>query len=382
MSDTITAAYEDYYLGQKARIDQTQSVALVHRLVSALRTEFPDDLSGYLELNDRLFGLWEQYCGQSDPENWEYFSTSGSSRSAPRKYQVGPYANLWVQALWEMTRFPLGWRVIVNLNPIFNRDTPLRVVADSAGLPQHIVTCSLAAPNSLPELLDVFRHFLTQYPAYSILSTPDAFLYLNRQEAFQEFVIENRRRINLMSQLWEPFYSKTFLLNQGVHCSDAMVDWTTGLNFHTCSTGEQHTYPLFATSGDRRVNLMNLMPTPELGPGRDDDLFEPLSVAKCACGQNRLVYRFVPHQPTAVRTANGEIVYDVELAEQLTSQLHCVQFIQERDIVTIFYRCEGELRDEELLRDYFERRGFQVHWKPDDSYSIGIKRPVFYQYRT
>ncbi len=380
MSYELTTAYQEYCELQKKEHSLQQSIAAIHRLALLFTTEFPADMNSYQELNDQLYTVWQQYAGHTIPENHRVFSTTGSTRNGKRYYKFGPHPDLWIQAMWELTRMPLGWRTIVKLDSHINQDAPLTMTADPTGLYQQLISCGPFHHQLTLELIELLSQLLTEYPAISLISVPDSFLYLNRHPEFQEFLVENCERINLMSQHWEPFYACQHLRNKGVHFNDTMGDWTTGLFFYTCRDGFQHSYPTFATSGKERVNVLNLMPTPELGPGTEEDLVEPLSISGCSCGRNRLNFRFLPHQATAMRPPIGGVLYDPALAEQLKSRFLSLQFIQENETLIIRYRVEGAMQDRELLEDYFRPHGYQIQWQPNDIYAVGTKRPVFYRY--
>ena len=380
MIDELVNAYQEYCELQMDSHSIPQSIAAIHRIGLLYSSGFPADMNSYQELNNRLYDIWKSYVGRTVPENHRVFSTTGSTRNGRRQYKFGPHPDLWIQAIWELTRMPLGWRTIVKLDSHMNHNAPLSIADDPSGLYQHLISCGPFHQDLLIELISLLRQLLSEYPEISLISVPDSFLYLNQQAVFQEFVVENRDRINLMSQHWEPFYPRRKLEQLGVHFNDALGDWTTGLFFYTCRAGHRHTYPTFATRGKERVNLLNLMPTPELGSGSEEDLFEPYSVSPCNCGRNRLNFRFLPHQATAMRPPAGGILYDPELAERLTSSFLSLQFIQEDDTLIIRYRVEGAMQDRELLEDYFRPHGYQIQWQPNDIYAVGTKRPVFYRY--
>ncbi|MEZ6035757.1 MAG: hypothetical protein R3C17_21880 [Planctomycetaceae bacterium] len=380
MSAQLPAAYEEYCELQTSEHSLQQSIGAIHRLALLFSSEFPVDMSSYESLNDQLYSIWQRYVGKTLPENHRVFSTTGSTRNGRRQYKFGPHPDLWIQAMWELTRMPLGWRTIVKFDSHMNHNAHLTVTADPVGLYQQLISCGPLGDQPTRDLIAILRQLLSEYEAISLISVPDSFLYLNRHPVFQEFIIQNSARINLMSQHWEPFYPRAELRDCGVHFNDTLGDWTTGLFFYTCRDGFRHCYPTFATSGKERINLLNLMPTPELGPGTEEDLVEPISVSACSCGRNRLDFRFIPHQATAMRPPAGGILYDLELAEQLTSRFLSLQFIQENETLIIRYRVEGGMRDRELLEDYFRPHGYQIQWQPNDIYAVGTKRPVFYRY--
>lgn len=378
MSDAIADAYETYCRTQMAKVGGQQSVSSIRYLASSLRMEFPPTLAEYHALTNRLLEIWQESVGRTDINDSEDFKTAGTTRGVSRLYKFGPSPQLWVWAMWQLTRYPFDWRVVIKLQTVWEPNQRMTVAPHSEGLYQFVITCGIPCREWLGELLTVLRQFLGQFPAITLMAVPDSFLYFNQRLEFQEFVIENRGRVNLMSWNWESFYKKRWLIDNGVHFNDAMIDWATGLNFYTCRAGYQHTLPIFAEDADRRINLLNLMPPPDYWGSTKEDFFEPIAVIRCLCGQNRLEYRFVPHQSVAIKTTAGKFIYDTALAELLTSDFQSLQFIQAGKQVTIFCTYESENHDRDLLENYFAERGFAVQWKLNESYTIvGPKRLVF-----
>lgn len=378
--DRLAAAYQDYCEINAGDPSPVARVTAMHRLAMLFRTEFPADLEEYWDLNDRLYGIWQRSVGRANPDNQRIFQTTGSTRNGSRRYPFGPDPDLWIQAIWELTRFPLGWRTVVKLDPVSNQNARVTISASPKDIYQYIIQCGPLGESVAEELISTLKNLLSIHPAISLISVPDSFLYLNRHPEFQDFVVAHRDQVNLMSQHWEPFYARQDLERQGVHVNDALGDWTTGLFFTTCRTGMLHTLPTCGIKDRDRVNLLNLMPTPALGPGSEEDLFEPISVSSCSCGLNRLHFRFIPHQATALRPPNGGEIYDPGLAERLESKFLSLQFIQEGKTLNVYYRVEGELCDRDLLEEYFRPYGYQIQWRANDLYMVGTKRPVFYRY--
>lgn len=379
-TEQLVAAYRDYCESQVSGASTVTTVTAIRRLATLFQTHFPADIEAYWNLNDRMFEIWQRSVGRVNAGNSRIFKTTGSTRGASRVYPFGPHPELWIQAIWELTRYPLGWRTIVKLQPLPNPHADLTVRENPQDIYQYVIQCGPLRQSLVGELVRALQDLLSQHAPISLITVPDSFLYLNRQPAFQEFAIAHRERFNLMSQNWEPFYARQYLQQQGVHINDALGDWSTGLFYSTCRAGFLHTLPTCGISGKDRVNLLNLMPTPELGPGTEEDLFEPVSISRCACGRNRLDFRFVPHQATALRPPIDGILYDPGLAERLESSFRTLQFIQEAENLYIRYQVEGEMRDSALLEDYFRPHGYRIQFQPNDCYIVGNKRPVFYRY--
>jgi hypothetical protein len=231
MNNLISEAYHAYCVGQTSAVHPQENLILVRRLMSALRMEFPSTLEEYQSLTDRLLCIWQQSVGCTDPQDFEYFRTSGTTRGVQRVYRVGPNSQLWVWAMWQIMRYPFEWRVVVKLNVDWTSDQPPILMPHKEGLFQYVINCGLLNSTHVPDLLEILGWLLKRYANLSLLAVPDSFLYLNRQTLFQEFTLEHRLRLNLMSWMWEPFFAKEHLQNGGVHFSDAMIDWATGLNF-------------------------------------------------------------------------------------------------------------------------------------------------------
>jgi hypothetical protein len=378
MNNLIADAYHAYCVGQRAAVHPQENLILVRRLMSALRMEFPSTLAEYEVLSDQLLCIWQQYVGCTDPQDFEFFRTSGTTRGVQRIYRFGPNSQLWVWALWQIMRYPFEWRVVVKLNTDWTSEQMPTLAPHNEGLFQYVINCGILNSTYVPELLEILGRLLRQYTNLSLLAVPDSFLYLNRQPVFQQFALEHRHHFNLMSWMWEPFFARQELQRCGVHFSDAMIDWATGLNFFTCRAGYQHTCPIFARNESRLINLLNLMPPPGDWGIDDEDVFKAVDVERCECGANRLLYTFIPHQSVAMQTPSGQILYDIGLAERLNSMLQVVQFIQRENRVSVYYKAEGKFLDERLLESYFSNHGFDVRWCPNEVWTIvGPKRIPF-----
>jgi hypothetical protein len=376
MIDSLVEVYAGYCERHTIGRFHDAGFGTIRQLQQAFATMFPESLSEYLQLNDRLYAIWREHCGRSITPDFHGLRTSGSTRQVPRLYQFGPNFQFWRHAVWDLTRFPLGYREIISLYPSQASGQPISVYSK---LGRHVILCSPFNEPILKSLIGVLGQFLNDYPACSLNATPDTYLYLNNQAAFRDFAIENRDRFNLMSENWEPFYKQRELKENGVHINNPMMDWSTGLNFYTCFEGHQHVLPLFASGEGRRVNLLNLFPPVEIGFGDEDDLFIPESVSRCDCGLNRLNFQFLPHQATAIRTSHGEVIHDVALAEQLSSNFQGLQFVQRDDTIHVLYRTDGAFQDRELLNDYFSLRGFRLAWEPGKVLHLGSKCTTFYR---
>lgn len=379
-SSDYVAAYERYCECQTIEEYAEPPIMQVRRLMSAIAAYCPNDLREFQSTNDQLYAIWKKHVGRATSKDFREFRTSGSTHNAARHYRSGPYPELWIRALWSYSRHPLGFRELILLEPYHDQNPPVTVTHEPGTQYPYTIRCGPLNIQVLQEVIQIFRNILAQHPACTLIAVPDTLLYLNDQPLFQEFVVANCERFSLASQHWEPFFKRRYLRDQGVHINDVMTDWTTGFNFYTCREGQLHTFQTFATGEGRRVSLLNLMGTGPNVTKSEEDSVIPRRIVPCGCGQNRLEFEFIPHPTNLIRSADGQIVYEPDLAERLTTHLRGMQFLQENESIFIVYRADGEFRDADLLEDYFGKIGFRVNWKPNDLYPVGPKRPVFFRF--
>ncbi len=349
---------------------------ILPKLRSSIIYDFPRTIEEYRTRNDELYEIWAKHVGNIDGDDYRIFSTSGTTRKS-KHYQFGPNGTDLINMMWELTRFPFGPRQITKLNLIYNTNHNV-IMKGKKDIYDKTIDFGIINSNSVMSIIKELKGINDQF---SIITTPNVLLYMNDDTNFIDFIVSNKSRLNLLTQHWEPFYKKNMLINSGVHFSDTMGDWTTGIFFRTCIKGHQHTFKTYATRHNQRINLLNLAKT-EIRPVEFEDKIDEYDIIKCECGEHRLIYDFVPHSPTCIKL-NNEIIYDISLIENLESQYSNLQFIQQYDTILIKYIAD-HMKEQDInhLTSYFNRRGFNVIFQNDAELTISNKRPAFFQPNT
>ena len=96
-----------------------------------------------------------------------------------------------------------------DLIPTLTKTLRFKSLANPEDIYQHAISCGPLNQTRLSQVIGTLRRFLAEYPAISLISVPDSFLYLNAHTPhFKKFLVANRERINLVSQHWEAFYGQ------------------------------------------------------------------------------------------------------------------------------------------------------------------------------
>lgn len=169
------------------------------------------DFSQFRLYSDTLYRCWSDWPGKLDcVKLWTNGSTSGVRHSykfgppaiisAIERVQKGDFVNISARGRPNQQTF------------IFDHHNP-----DFTGLLAH-----LNRPRALK-------------------ARPFIWLYLTRQPRFLDFITKHRHLVSsIVTTDWEPFFSQSTLRQEGFWINNCMIDWQTGLNFHTCRAGHQH----------------------------------------------------------------------------------------------------------------------------------------------
>lgn len=369
---SLYQAYKDYYSSLVEPEKYTSSTGFVS-------SEFLDNLLGHFAdtcLDVSYFQLWQQYARQFPaivPRNRRHLlTTGGTTRNVRRWYFFGPHFDYVKRALWNMRMFPTGPSTIVPLVCRFKEKHEPRLVNGFSVLYSTSILSGRLDSDSIQPLIQILDSINGKV---TLLAEPDALLYLNKNPSFVEYCVRSKDRINLISQNWECFYRKQELVQQGVHVSDVMMDWSTGINFHMCSKRQYHVLPI--SIGQQ--NLLNLVPL-DVEWQANSDLFEPWGLVDCECGKKRLHFMYHQHYLANIGMANG---YDLNIAEKLETNFQSIQFHQNETYLTIFYEAETDITssDREFLTEYWSSFGYSVLWKEHEHYQTpGYKRPTFFRW--
>lgn len=378
MNNTILKAYEAYCAAQRHPAQLDKAIISIRWLGNSLVSEFPDTLEEYQSLVADMAACHKTVVGDVSPDRSERLRTSGTTTGKARHYEFNPLFQLWVDTTWRQLMYPFGWRPIVRLFLEWKTWQGVKLRPNEFGVHQYEARCGILNAAKARDLTGMLNSLFEKYPALMLQSVPDAYLYLNEDKFWQDYVIANKHRLSFNSSWWEPFYKKKALREAGVWFGNMMMDWPSGVNFFTCREGRQHVLPVFADSPDGPVNLLNLAPN-QLPNPTEIGGFVPKSVRRCPCGYNRLNFTHIPHPQTAIRTRDGEIVFDPMLAERLTGHYHIMQFIQSGNTIAVRYSADGPFTDQAMLTGYFEEKGFDVTFEQSAGEDIFGKRIVFFK---
>ena len=343
-------------------------------LKNLLRHSFPSTLSDYNSFQLQLHEIWE--CSLYEPINFKSFFTSGTSSNKPRKYKFGPRPDQWITCLWELMVYQFGWRPIVNLRPNSPNKPRLWLKTKNHGLYQWQFEVYRFNNQDVLELIKFLDNFIKEYGYVTLAALPEAYLYLNQTPIFLDFAEKHRDRLNHLSWCWEPFFNNKSFKERGIWIGNHMVDWTSGLNFYTCRDGHQHVLPIFVETNHGPVNALNLFKQ-DLSDGGDK--FEITNIIQCSCGLTRPVYTYYPHFNHSIRSADGRIFFDLDIANHLKSRYRSLQFIQKSEHeITIHYDVDGPMEDKEFLESIVQSYGFGVIWNSKSHTMSGRKQIPFF----
>jgi len=276
--------------------------------------------------------------------NTELVLHSNGSTSTPRKFNLGPHSNFWLNSVERFVKFPHGLENVKILN-LFSSSLSSMSSQEIYSLPSY--TWHNWDGNGMLPIRHTIHYCMQRFALVPFLikksnqlgplflmGQPFNFLYLNSHKEFQDFLLKSGKILGIVPVDWEPFFKKKGLLDAGFHINDNCVNWTTGVNFYTCKFNTKHFLPTFVIEKNGISNLINLASRPKYPV---DDLMKISNTRqKCSCGRWYLPFVFIPHVKFAVRRAN-EFIYDDSIVDRLDSQYYNLQFVQRGNIVDVLY---------------------------------------------
>lgn len=372
----LYSAFLDYYNS----LIGTRSYSVVEGHVSSIYAQAIADLLDDAMPDIDIFSLRELHLNELRESNNSILTTSGTGSlntglAGRRNYRFGPHFEWWKSVIWRRRYLPLGERRIFRLIVDFEKTDLPRLVPSMSTLHKDTILSGRLTENHAAEIVTILRAGSISNDSHATLvAEPDHFLFLSTSSHFITFCQLAELQFNIVSHLWEPFFDHSAF---GTHVSDVMMDWSTGVNFYTCSAGFYHSMPLTANG----QNLLNLNSLPE-GWSGPSDLFAPLGIIPCTCGKSRLDFNFHAHAECNISRERG---HSLALATKLVTPLQSIQFHQNGDTITIFYYSPEEtLRqdDIDMLDAYWSHYGFTLAWRPQEFFQTpGYKRPTFFRYR-
>jgi len=285
-----------------------------------------------------------------------------------RAYLIGPHADFWIKQIEDFVKYRTTRYINILDLLSFNHHKIAR-------MPEPITDDSyyyIAAADY--RQIDKFIQELARLGNYGFNAAPNTWLYLLSLPAFREFL--SSRQIICLSTGWDGFYKQP---PTNIHMNDNMVNWTTGMNFYTCQYGTRHYLQTFAIAPEGIVNLLNLACQPVLPV---DDLMQISPVVKrCQCGRNFREISYFPHYIWLPKSSDGEIIYDLQLADHFKASYLNLQFIQIGQTIDVLYisNSNNDLleHDQNIITTFFESHGLETVFKRDKYRSINRKYHVF-----
>lgn len=301
-----------------------------------------------------------------------YLSSNGSTGSV-RLFTFGPNSRFWLTTIEDHIKYRPQSK-FVGLHPSILVSTAEFNFTKHACAPentiptQYVVAIQLHRSGAINYLIEQLQRIRNS----TIFSTPVNWLYLLSEPNFRNFLESSSA--SGMSTNWEGFYRNP---PANFHLNDNMVNWTTGMNFYTCPYGTRHYLPTFVVTVDGIVNLLNLA-GPAILPVDDAMDISP-NTCECQCGRTYRPFTFIPHINQCIRSATGEPIYDLQLANQLKSKYLNLQFIQEDQTIHVLYITTDHPQDMPFLTEYFDKHGLRVEFIPNKYYILNSKLPVFWR---
>lgn len=180
------------------------------------------------------------------------------------------------------------------------------------------------------------------------MARPNIWLYLLRHPEFLDLLIKNKKQIvSLISTDWEPFFPTALLKAENIHVNNCMVDWQTGLNFHTCVFGAQHFLPIFVRNNSSYINWLNL-DNKNIYNTNDTISIKSLKPIRCKCGFHKLDIEIC---------CRSHHLIDLTLSEILNSRYKNLQIVKDGASIHIFYSTDGIMSslDVDILNERFNK---------------------------
>lgn len=310
------------------------------------------------------------------PNYADFFFRSNGSTHHARQFGFGPHGSYWLNQIEDCVKYRQHNRYVMLYMSIFvhsyqcgfYRSSLEQIKNDT--IPAHYMAfVRWERPGAVDYLIDE----LQKINNYALFSNPNNWLYLLSHPVFREF-IQTSSLTSAMSTNWDGFYKKP---PPGVHFNDNMVNWTTCMNFYTCPYGTRHFLPTFVVATTGIVNLLNLSQPPTWPI--DDQMVVASDVRRCDCGKNYMPFEFVPHVEYAIRSSSGELVYCLDLANDLNALYLNLQFIQHGGTVDVLYITTDLQPDTEIITEYFAKHGLNTRFIKNHYWSAGGKLPVFWR---
>lgn len=196
---------------------------------------------------------------------------------------------------------------------------------------------------------------------FVLTTTPNCWLHISTDSQLRDEINE-LPIIHGTNTDWEIF-GRFDLLKFPV--KDQMIDWSTGINFYTCSTGYKHFLPIFYLNNKKSSNLLNLSQIEKTV----DDSLEIKEQTICSCGKNRPIFDFQSH-PCHHLKIDRDIIFLLE------GSYYNFQLIKLNDIL-YFFRINDNPNVDNII-DKLTSDGYSVKDMPNQFCRVGAKTYNFW----
>lgn len=358
MSNLVNA-YKQYYRNQTVKAFEDLFKCMVDY-----------DFHSYHDEVRKVYAMWrETRClGES-----KSLLSSGSSAGVRRKYDFGPnfqLVRLMVEGFLRMSRYK-------TLLVAYSKGLKFPLFTEDRNPPQYDfqIVGDWSARDHVDCMFDQIEKLFSEFGPINICALPCVWLGLTCSPYFSTMSAESRHRVNAFVNT----DSTPCFRRPSCPTRDQMVDWGSGVNFYTCSSGERHFLPMFfSPEPTRSCNLINIKK-----PSRpcDDLVILGDRVESCSCGLPKIRLDFVPHRNNFPVDSFGRFVDFGPLFEALPDHTDWLQIHQkEHGQSTLYYSCRGVHPDLGDLLSVLGRIGIGKTEVVESRYfSVGIKKPIFWR---
>lgn len=234
-----------------------------------------------------------------------------------------------------------------------------------------------ADPNSDSELCQNLDLIRDRFSVFNIMALPNVWIYLSTNNAFRDWVEENKLNINAFVNTDWDLSMKPI---DGVYIRDQMIDWKSGLNFYTCRSGTVHFIPIFFESNQRVYNVLNLCK--DSRPIDDLYFLDANSLRVCGCGKSFIPLKIIPHHEYRITNDKGEPIDTSGFYDNLKSNYLNLQVHQDLEgKVTVFYRSkQPDTEDLGCIFNFLNSKGIEkIRFMDSRYFKVGSKTYSFWR---
>lgn len=359
MSDLVRF-YREYY--------REQTVSSFEDLFRCMKDY---DFSTYQEDMRRVFAMHQQAkCVGSS----RTLTSGGSTTGFGSNYQFGPNFRIVKVALEGFLRLSHKKTILIAKSDGLNEPRLL----EEPNPPQYDlqVIGDWTLPGHLEFLFDVVGDIHSEFGSVNLCALPCVWLGLTCDPNFVKRAESNVHKINALVN------TDNIACFRSVACPtrDQMIDWKSGVNFYTCSSGRRHFLPtFFCFSPSISYSLVNLKKSTS---DCDDVVAIERNSDFCSCGLPATFMSFVPHEKNYPINRDGEYLRPQEVVDLLPDYVDWLQVLQDSwgEFCTVFCHSRYEDADFSRLTTHLENFGIGKIGLDYSRYlSLGRKRPLLWR---